>query len=173
MLFFRPMYLRCLDICYCRCLCGNHCICNTLIFAIADALFRTDVSATYFSLNLQILFNLPAMYNCIYILPFPGLEDTTFANTSSASHVFYDLRMLSIKILHLQLALSTTCRYSPSKLCIFNPRKFHIADTFPKYPLHSFYFMYWAIHDLQKNWYKKFERIWNERWWHLERKFLR
>ena len=136
------MYLRCLDICYCRCLCGNHCICNTLIFAIADALFRTDVSATYFSLNLQILFNLPAMYNCIYILPFPGLEDTTFANTSSASHVFYDLRMLSIKILHLQLALSTTCRYSPSKLCIFNPRKFHIADTFPKYPLHSFYFRY-------------------------------
>ena len=29
------------------------------------------------------------------------------------------------------------------------------------------------IPDLQKNWYKKFERIWSERWRHLERKFLR
>ena len=29
------------------------------------------------------------------------------------------------------------------------------------------------IHYLQKNWYKKFERIWSERWRHLERKFLR
>ena len=28
------------------------------------------------------------------------------------------------------------------------------------------------IHYLQKNWYKKFERIWGERWRHLERKFI-
>ena len=167
------MYLHVSVICLRRYSFDNWYICNSLIFAVVDALFQSNVSATCFSLNLQMLFSPPVMYNCIYTLPFLVLEDTSFANFTSASHVFYDLRMLPIKILHLQPALSMTCRYSPSKLCIFNPRKFHIADTFPKYPLHSFYFMYWAIHDLQKNWYKKFERIWNERWWHLERKFLR
>ena len=46
--------------------------------------------------------------------------------------------------LHLHLAFSKTWGYFPSKFCIFNPRKFFSADIFPQYPLHSFYFMYWA-----------------------------
>ena len=44
--------------------------------SVADAFFETDVSATYFSLNLQILFSLSVMYNCIYILLFLCLADT-------------------------------------------------------------------------------------------------
>ena len=122
------MYLHISLIRCCRCSFLGWCICTVLISIVADTLFRTDVSATCFSLNLQILFILPDMYNCIYIFPFLGLEDTSFSNFTSASHVFYDLRMLSIKILHLQPALSMTCRYSPSKLCIFNFWKSIIAD---------------------------------------------
>ena len=95
-------------------LCGNCCICNPLIFAVADALFLTNVSATCFSLNLQILLSLLNLYNCIYILPFLELEDTSFANFSSASHVFYDLQMLLIKILHLQSPKIRYHRYSRS-----------------------------------------------------------
>ena len=64
--------------------------------------FVTDVSATCFSLNLQILLSLPIMYNCIYILPFLGFKDTSFANFASTSQVFDNVRMLLIKILHLQ-----------------------------------------------------------------------
>ena len=96
------MYLYPEVICLYRYLCGNRCICTGLIFAVADAFFETDVSATYFSLNLQILFSLPVTYNCIYILPFLGFKDTPFANFASTSHIFDNVKMLSIKILHLQ-----------------------------------------------------------------------
>ena len=70
------MYLHISLIQCCRYLCGNRCICTGLIFAVADAFFETDVSATYFSLNLHILFSLSVMYNCIYILLFLCLADT-------------------------------------------------------------------------------------------------
>ena len=96
------MYLHISLIQCCRYLCGNRCICTDLIFAVADAFFETDVSVTYFSLNLQILFSLSVMYNCIYILLFLGFKDTSFANFASTSHVFDNVKMLSIKILHLQ-----------------------------------------------------------------------
>ena len=59
---WRLMYLHISLIQCCRYLCGNRCICTGLIFAVADAFFETDVSATYFSLNLQILFSLFVMY---------------------------------------------------------------------------------------------------------------
>ena len=119
---WRLMYLHISLIQCCRYLCGNRCICTGLIFAVADIFFETDVSATYFSLNLQILFSLSVMYNCIYILLFLGFEDTSFANFTSASHIFYDLRMLLIEILHPQPALSRPCGYSPIKMCILeNP----------------------------------------------------
>ena len=107
------MYLYCLDIRRCRCFFGSCCICKALIFAVADALFLTNVSATCFSLNLQILFSLPGMYNCIYILPFLGLEDTSFANFTSTSHVFDNVKILSIKILHLQCSKIHYRRYLP------------------------------------------------------------
>ena len=112
LLFWDLMYLYPGFICCRRCLYGNRCIRTGLIFAIADAFFETDVSATYFSLNLQILFSLPIMYNCICILPFLKLEDASFANFASTSHVFDNVRMLLIEILHLQLALSITCGYT-------------------------------------------------------------
>ena len=137
MLFFRPMYLQ------------------GLIFAVADAIFETEVSATCFSLNLQMLFSLPVMYNCIYILSFLGFKDTSFANLASTSHVFdnvrmlpskiphpssfYTLQILSSKIVHPQLALSMLCRYSSSKFCIFNPLESTIADIVARYPLSSIY----------------------------------
>ena len=111
------MYLQDLDIRYCRCSFLDRCICKTLIFSVADALFLTNVSATCFSSNLQILLSLPVMYNCIYILPFLGFKDTPFANFASTSHVFDNVRMLLIEILHPQPALSRPCGYSPVKFC--------------------------------------------------------
>ena len=42
------------------------------------------------------------MYNYICILPFLGFKDTPFANFASTSHVFDNVKMLPIKILHLQ-----------------------------------------------------------------------
>ena len=96
------MYLYHEVICLYRCFCSNRCICAGLIFAVADALLATVVSATCFSLNLQILLSLPIMYNCIYILPFLGFKDTPFANFASTSHIFDNVKMLPIKILHLQ-----------------------------------------------------------------------
>ena len=161
------MYLHISLIQCCRYLCDNRCICTALIFIVADAFFETDVSATYFSLNLQILFSLPVMYNCIYILPFLKLEDASFANFAFASHIFDNVRMLLIEILHPQLALSMPCGYSSSKFCIFNSRKPIITDIVAQYSLSFIYFTTWANTLLTKNWYKKFERIWSERWRHI------
>ena len=121
MLFWQLMYLHCLDIHCCRCYFLDQCICKT-----------------WYSL-LQMLFSLPVMYNCIYILSFLGFKDTSFANLASTSHVFDNVKMLPIKILHLQPVLSIPCRYSSSKFCIFNPRKSTIADIVARYPLSSIY----------------------------------
>ena len=116
------MYLHISLIQCCRYLCSNRCICKTLIFSVTDALFLTNVSATCSSLDLQMLFSLPGMYNCIYILLFLGFKDTSFANFASTSHVFDNVRMLFIEILHPQPALSRPCGYSPIKMCILeNP----------------------------------------------------
>ena len=100
LLFWCLMYLYHGVICLCRCFCGNRFICTGLIFTIADALLVTDVSATCFSLNLQILFSLSIMYNCICILPFLGFKDTPFANFASTSHIFDNVKMLPSKITH-------------------------------------------------------------------------
>ena len=66
MLFLRPMYPRWLNICCCRCSFLDRCIYKALIFIVADALFGINVSATCSSLDLQMLFSLPGMYNCIH-----------------------------------------------------------------------------------------------------------
>ena len=125
-LFWQLMYLQYLDIYCCRCSFGDQRICDLLFFELADA-FQ------------------PAWHvNCICILLFLGFKDTSFANFASASHVFDNVRMLLIEILHPQPALSKPCGY----------------------------FTAWGNTLLTKNWYKKFERLWSERWWHLERKFL-
>ena len=137
LLFWCLMYLYHGVICLCRCFCGNRCICTGLIFTVADALLVTDVSATCFSLNLQILFSPPIILNCIYIVPFLGFEDASFENFASTSHVFDNLRMFLIEIVHPQLALSITCGYTSSKFCIFNLRKSAIADIVAQYPLSS------------------------------------
>ena len=117
-LFWDLMYLYPEFICCRRCFFDNWCICTALIFIVADALLGINTSATCFSSNLQILLNLLIMYNCIYILLFLGFKDTSFANFASTSHVFDNVWMLLIKILHLQPTLSIPCRYSPVKLCI-------------------------------------------------------
>ena len=167
-MYLYPRFIR-----PCRCSFGCWCIYTVLIFASADAFFQTKASTTYSSLNLQMLFTPPIMYSCIYILPFLWGADTSFANFASTSHVFYNMRMLLIEILHPQLAFSTPCRYS----C------WNFASSISKnpssqiLPINILWVLYASltepIYDLQKNWYKKFERIWNGRWWHLERKFLR
>ena len=94
------MYLHYLDIRYCRYSFLGRCIYAGLIFAVADALLAAVVSATCFSLNLQILLSLPIMYNCICILSFLVFEDTSFTNFASTSHIFDNVRMLLLKITH-------------------------------------------------------------------------
>ena len=150
-LFWQLMYLQDLDIRYCRCSFLDRCICKTLIFSVADALFLTNVSATCFSSNLQILLSLPVMYNCICILPFLGFKDTPFANFASTSYIFDNVKMLPSKITHLQLAFSMLCGCSPSKFCIFHALKSTIADIVAQYPLLLFTSQLEPIHYLQKN----------------------
>ena len=107
------MYLHFLDIRYRRYSFGNWCICKTLIFTVADTLLGTNVSATCFSSNLQMLFSPPDMYNCICILLFLGFKDTSFANFASTSHIFDNLRMLLLEIMHLQPQKIHYRRYLP------------------------------------------------------------
>ena len=99
---WQPLYLHWLNVRCCRCSFCNCCICTALIFIVADALLGINTSATCFSSNLQILLSLPVMYNCIYILLFLKLADTSFTNFASTSHIFDNVKMLPIKILHLQ-----------------------------------------------------------------------
>ena len=145
------MYLQDLDIRYCRCSFLDRCICKTLIFSVADALFLTNVSATCFSSNLQILLSLPVMYNYICILPFLGFKDTPLANFASTSRIFDNVKMLPSKITHLQLALLMLCGCSPSKFCIFNSPKIHYRRYLSPYPLLLFSSQLKPIHYLQKN----------------------
>ena len=103
--FWQLRYLQGLDIRFRRCSFLDRCICNLLFLWLADA-FQ------------------PAYHvNCIYIFPFLGFEDTSFSNFTSASHVFYDLRILPIKILHLQFLKIHYRRYirnaCPAKFCSF------------------------------------------------------
>ena len=114
LMYLYPGFIHCR-----RCSLGNWCICTALIFASTDTLFQANVSTTCSSLNLQMLFSLLGLYNCICILPFLELEDTSFANFASTSHVFDNVRMLLSKITHPQPTLSIPCRYSPVKFCSF------------------------------------------------------
>ena len=133
------MYLHISLIQCCRCLCGNRCICTGLIFAVADALLAAVVSATYVSLNLQILFILPGMYNCIYILPFLGLEDTPFVNFASSILENPLSQISSLNILcvlldfpnHIYYRISILLRSCPSGSCriFFLPQPFYIRST--------------------------------------------
>ena len=127
--FWYLMYLYSRFIRHCRCSFLDRYICKTLIFTIADALLGTNVSATYFSLNLQMLFSLSTILNCIYILPFLGFEDTAFANFASTSHIFDNVKMLPGKITHPPPTLSMPCGYSPVKMCILDLRFPWLADT--------------------------------------------
>ena len=126
LLFWYLMYLYLGFICCRRCFLDNWCICTAFIFIVADAFFENDVSATYFSLNLQILFSLPVMYNCIYILPFLKLEDKPLKNCASSTYSFNALQILPTEILHLQFPQIRYLRY------------------LPPYPMSSIYFTTWA-----------------------------
>ena len=128
LLFWCLMYLYPRFICCRRCLCDNRCICTVLIFIVADAFFETNVSATYFSLSLQILLSLPIMYNCIHILPFLKPEDASFANFASTSHIFDNVRILLIKILHLQ-SPKIPCRRCPPPISF----KFYLIHVLHRY----------------------------------------
>ena len=150
LLFWYQMYLYSRFICLCRCSFGSWCICNPLIFAVADALFLTNVSATCFSSNLQILLSLPVMYNCICILPFLGFKDTPFANFASTSHIFDNVKMLPGKITHPQLALSMLCGCSHQNFASSIPYRRYRCSI-------SFELLFSSLGGntfLTKNWYK-------------------
>ena len=168
---WQPLYLHWLNICCCRCSFGSWCICNPLIFAVADALLAADVSAIPWYSLLQMLFWGPAYLQLALLWTCRCFSAYLSCTIASASCLFWDLRILPSQILHLHPTFSITWRCSPSKFCIFNPLESTIADIVARYPLSSIYFTTWANTLLTKNWYKKFERIWSERWRHLERKF--
>ena len=133
------MYLYSRFIRHYRCSFLDRCICKTLIVTIADALLGTNVSATYFSLNLQMLFSLPGMYNCIYILPFLGLEDTPFVNFASSILENPLSQISSLNILcvllhfpnHIYYRISILLCGRPSGSCriFFLPQPFYIWST--------------------------------------------
>ena len=110
LMYLYPRFIRC-----CRCFFCAPYICTALIFIVADTFFETDVSATYFSLNLQMLFSLPIMYNCICILPFLYLADTPSRNFASSIRSFYTLQIPPAEILHLQQRIIEVCRYPGSR----------------------------------------------------------
>ena len=93
MLFFRPIYLQDFDIHCCRCSFWDQRICTLLFFELADTFHPT------------------CHVNCIYILPFLGFEDTPFANFASTFHIFDNMRILLIEILHPQFSKIHYRRY--------------------------------------------------------------
>ena len=110
------MYLHISLIQCCRYLCGNRCICKA-----------------WYSL-LQMFFSWPMYLQLAFLWACRCFSACLACTIASASHIFDNLRMLLIEIIHPQLALSITCRYSPQKFCIFNPRKSTIADIVTQYP---------------------------------------
>ena len=137
MLFWQLLYLHWLNIRCCRCSFGDQCIYKALIFLVADALLETNVICNLLFFELADTFNPAYHVNCICILPFLKPEDASFANFASTSHIFDNMRMFLIEIMHPPLALSITYRYSPPKLYIFNFRKSIITDIAAQYPLSS------------------------------------
>ena len=138
LLFWCLMYLYPGFICCRRCFCGNRCICTSLIFAVADAFFETDVSATCFSSNLQILFSLPVMHNCICILPFLGFKDIPFANFASTSHIFDNVKMLPGKITHPNLLFQCFADALHQNFASSIPyRRYRRSISFEFYLLHN------------------------------------
>ena len=162
LLFWCLMYLYHEVICLYRCLCGNWCICKTLIFSVADTLFGINVSTRLWYSLLQMLFwesmylQLTFLRTCRY---FSACLSCTIASTSC---LFWDLKILPLQILHLHPTFSITWRCSPVKLRIRNLLFQYFADTshqnfasslpenplsqipFTQYPLRSIYFTTWA-----------------------------
>ena len=142
-------------------------------FACTDVFVATDVSARSWYSLLQMLFFRP-----MYLQGFDiHCCRCSFWNQCICNLLFFELADTFKPACHVQLHLHPTFlitwRCSPSKFCIFNALKSTIADIVAQYPLLLFTSQLEPIHYLQKKWYKKFERIWNGRWWHLERKLLR
>ena len=94
----------------------NSCIYISLLNALADAFFRTVVSASACKAPLQMLFSV------------------NMREFSSATCFFSILQILPCKNLHPQLPFSLSCRYSPAKICIRNLPFLYLADT----PLQKF-----------------------------------
>ena len=150
------MYLQSLDIRCCRCTFLDQCICNLLFFELADA-FQP---VYHIQLHLHLAFSITWGYSpqkfCILNPLFLHLADTSRRNFVSSTCPFYTLQIHPTEFLHPHFQKIHYRRYlSHNILCVLFTSQLE------------------PIHYLQKNWYKKFERIWNGRWWHLERKLLR
>ena len=128
LLFWYQMYLYSRFIRLCRCSFGSWCICNPLIFAVADALFLTNVICNLLFFELADTFNPAYHVNCICILPFLKPEDASFANFASTSHIFDNVRILLIKILHLQ-SPKIPCRRCPPPISF----KFYLIHVLHRY----------------------------------------
>ena len=101
------------------------CIRNFPFLYLADTPLHKFASATCFFSACRYS---PAKI-CIRNFPFLYLADTLLQKFTSATCLFSILQILSFKNLHPQLALSLSCRYSPSKICIRNLLFLYLADT--------------------------------------------
>ena len=98
----------------------------------------------------------------------------------SISWVYLLSQMLFWQLMYLQALDIRYCRCSFNALRILHIKILHLQSPkihYRKYLSHNILWVLFTsqlepIHYLQKNWYKKFERIWSERWRHLERRFL-
>ena len=123
------VYLQYLDIHRYRWLFCNRCICNSLISAVADDFFVTDVSALPRYSLLQMLFLGPTYLQLAFLGTCRYFSACLLYTITSTSCLFLDLRILLIEILHPQFALSITCRFRAeivhpqrlsSKVLLFN-----------------------------------------------------
>ena len=102
MLFLESMYLQLAFLWACRYFSS----CLSCTIASASCLFWDLKILPLQILHLHLTFSIT--WRCspvklrICILPFLGFEDTPFANFASTSHIFDNVKMLPIKILHLQ-----------------------------------------------------------------------
>ena len=94
------------------------CIYIMWLFAVADILLAVDVSALPWYPLLQMLFSWPTYLQLALLWTCRCFSACLTCTIASTSHVFDNVWMLLIKILHLQPTLSIPCRYSPVKLCI-------------------------------------------------------
>ena len=134
MSLWQLMYLQDLDIRYCRCSFLDRCICKTLIFSVADALYLdqcicnllffeladTFKPACHVQLHLHLAFSITWGYSpqkfCILNPLFLNLADTSRRNFASSTCPFCTLQIHPTEFLHPHFQKIHYHKYLPYSL---------------------------------------------------------